>query len=280
MTFEPTAAKVSGKVSPEPVWDIVRTRELVQARFGTRQLWAMKPSLNAAVARGVFAQLHYQRARERFETRLAAEPRSASGTQTDAGDAEARLERAFCLIGDDDWNRFVLETEAELVACANSIRAALEGLVHAIYFATGMDQLSGRDRLDVNRVSPEKVLKRLQSALAGTSALAHPLAVLIDDPVWRCLRTVDNLAKHRGYARASLSLMHSASDGWPRMLLTDHPAGVDWPDDVDDLWGLLRLAHDRVSRCVVESGIELNKWLVLQQVLPAGELGAAGIKLG
>lgn len=274
MSFEFADSTEAGKEGPEPVWDIVKTRELVHARFGTEQLRAMGPSLNAAVARGVFAQLHYQRARERFETRLAAEPMSAEGAQTDANEAEAQLEKAFFLRADDDWNRFVLETEAELVACANSIRAALEGLVHAIYFATGMDLLSGRDRLDVNRVSPEQVLNRLLSKIPGAIALAHPLAVLIGDPVWHCLRTVDNLAKHRGYARASFSLMHSATDGWPRMLLTDHPAGVDWPDDVDDLWGLLRQAHDRVSRCVVASGIELNHWLETQQ--PGGSAGSAG----
>ena len=259
MSNAPTVAELSQPVEAEPVWDMQATKELVRARFGSSKVQLMLPSLNAVGTRNVFAQLHYQRARKRFEAKLVQVPTRESGFSPEDRVVHDPFERLIELMSSEDWNLFVLETEADLIACANSIRAALDALAHALYFATGMDQLGGRGGLPLWKVSPGAMREQLFAA--GANNMAQPLAALLNDPFWLCLQTVDNLAKHRGYPRVGFSLMHISQDGWPLLTFSNHPADIKCPDGAEDIWGLLREAHLRVAKTFVNCGIALNVWL-------------------
>ncbi|MFA7270062.1 MAG: hypothetical protein WC073_12005 [Sterolibacterium sp.] len=234
-------------------WDIDETREHIRRLFGDDQLELAKPCLRSVVDRQTYARIHFQDARAKIDSYTQTTLQDASLFEVTFGDSEAWVE----------FNIFLREVGAHLTACVQSIHAVPDILAHAIYYSLGLNQAAGALKArDICAGSVLRLLRREPQLKAITSLLES----LVSAETFSHLAALTNQAKHRSIVFPSLNEDLTGTRekrhmvAFPAFVYDDNPFPQVFADD------FLAVEYERSSRCVVETGIELNA--VLQRHVP------------
>lgn len=234
-------------------WDIEETREHIRRLFGDDQLELAKPCLRSVVDRQTYARIHFQDAKAKIDSYTQTALQDASLFDVTFGDSEAWVE----------FNIFLREVGAHLTACVQSIHAVPDILAHAIYYSLGLNQATGA--LKARDVCAGSVLRLLRRE-RQLSAITALLESLMSTDTFAHLAALANQAKHRSIVFPSLDEDLTGTRKKRHMVL--FPAFVyddgSFPQVFAD--DFLSVEYERFSRCVVDTGIQLNA--VLQRRLP------------
>lgn len=234
-------------------WDIEETREHIRRLFGDDQLELAKPCLRSVVDRQTYARIHLQDAKAKIDSYTQTALQDASLFDVTFGDSEAWVE----------FNIFLREVGAHLTACVQSIHAVPDILAHAIYYSLGLNQATGA--LKARDVCAGSVLRLLRRE-RQLSAITALLESLVSTDTFAHLAALANQAKHRSIVFPSLDEDLTGTRKKRHMVL--FPAFVyddgSFPQVFAD--DFISVEYERFSRCVVDTGIQLNA--VLQRRLP------------
>lgn len=234
-------------------WNIEETREHVRRLFGNEQLELAKPCLRSVVDRQTYARIHFQDAKAKIDSYTQTALQDASLFEVTFGDSEAWAE----------FNIFLREVGAHLTACVQSIHAVPDILAYAIYYSLGLNQAAGTLKArDICAGSVLKLLRRDHQLNAITALLES----LVSAESFAHLAALTNQAKHRSIVFPSLNEDLTGTREkrhmvvFPAFVYDKNPFPQVFADD------FLAVEYERSSRCVVDTGIELNA--VLQRRVP------------
>jgi len=228
-------------------WGMEETRANINRRFGTAQFKLARASIASSVARLDYAKYHYSevsRLLKRFSKKyLSVEPLVAVVS------GEVHIRRQFEI--------FMMKTNAHSIACIQSIHAIPDLMAHSIYFSLGFNLLP--QPLPPEKVSAFTVMDLLKKTVAHRQSRDILRAFCADDPAFRHVAALANIAKHRSVASARLN---EDSTGAREDRHEIHFAafayeGRSFPNA--KLLTVLVPAFEAASRCVVDSGIEINR---------------------
>ncbi len=230
-------------------WHITETQDLVLAKFGRDQLELVRPCLQSVCARQWYAGYHYHEARRLLDSFVSARLTNASLIEVVFGqDTEAA----------DEFNRFLMEAGAHVLACVQSMHATADILSHVVYLSLGIN-LSTQPIAEWN-VSLTTVVARLQQE-ATASAIYALLNDISSGGSFAHLSALSNHGKHRSVVRPSLT------EDWTGAAPDRHTLKIPsfiykkkrYPEvAVKDF---LEPEYDRCKRLVVNTGNALNGFL-------------------
>jgi hypothetical protein len=229
-------------------WHIESTRKLLQSRYGSRQLAIARNALRAVTVRLDHAQYHFgelrRLLREHIDDKL--QERDIYSVAMPWGKEWAALQAGL------------VEVEAHMVACAQSVHSVPDALAHVAYYSAGLNLRQASLRED--KVSLKTLLNARLLYATGHAAVEEELRNLAAEPAFSALDAVVNYAKHRGLPDPALQLEPE-----------DHPApyamqfesfnygGVTRPRV--EVESLLAPAYASVSKAVVNTGNAINACL-------------------
>lgn len=234
-------------------WDIEETREHIRRLFGDDQLEVAKPCLRSVVDRQTYARIHFQDAKTKID----------SYTQTALQDASL-FEVTFC--DSEAWvefNIFLREVGAHLTACIQSIHAVPDILAHAIYYSIGLNQTP--DALKPRDICAGSVLRLLRRE-QQLNTISTLLESLVNAKTFAHLAALANQAKHRSIVFPSFNEDLTGTREKRHMVV--FPAFVYDDSTFPQVFAdeFLAEEYERSSRCVIDTGIEINA--VLQRRIP------------
>lgn len=234
-------------------WDIEETREHIRRLFGDDQLELAKPCLRSVVDRQTYARIHFQEAKAKIDSYVQTALQDASLFEVTINNSEARIE----------FEIFLREVGAHLTACVQSIHAVPDILAHAIYYSLGLNQApESLKARDICAGSVLRLLRREQQLNTVTALLES----LVSAKTFAHLTALTNQAKHRSIVFPSLNEDLTGTREKRHMVV--FPAFVYndslFPQVFADEF--LSIEYERSSRCMVDTGIELNA--VLQRRVP------------
>ena len=230
-------------------WNIKETRDLVRTKYGNEQLELVRPCLQSVFDRQWYAGYHYKEALYLQDSFVSSRLTSTCLFDVVFGqDANAT----------DDFNRFLLEAGAHVLACVQSIHATADILAHVAYFALGVN-LSSKP-IDERNISLASVVGRLrqEAPVATIYALLNELASAGN---FTHLSALANHSKHRSIIRPLLT------EDWTGEALERHSLKIPsffysrkpYPEiAVKDF---LEPEYHRCSQLVVDTGNALNVFL-------------------
>lgn len=234
-------------------WDIDETRQHIRRLFGNDQLELAGPCFRSVVDRQTYARIHFQDAKAKIDSYTQTALQDASLFDVTFGDSEAWGE----------FNIFIREVGAYLTACVQSIHAVPDILAHAIYYSLGLNRdATALKARDICASSVSKLLRREPQFNAITALLES----LVSTDTFAHLAALTNQAKHRSIVFPSMNEDLTGTREkrhmvvFPAFVHDDNPYPQVFADD------FLAVEYERSSRCVVNSGIELNA--VLQRRVP------------
>jgi hypothetical protein len=229
-------------------WNVKETRELVEKRFGRKQLHTAKPSLHSLFERPAHAQYHVREARRLLEGFVGKHiPADASMLEVIFGDSDEV---------NHEFNLFLIEAGAHMTACVISMHSMADIFAHALYYSLGLnlrpDTLHERD-INANTVT------RCLSADTAHQPFARALVEFTTGGSFKHLAALANYSKHRSIVRAGLNERHGETPRHTVRLGAFSHRGVSYPDcGVRDF---LAPEYDRCSKLIVDTGNELNAYL-------------------
>jgi hypothetical protein len=113
---------------PKLTWDIAETRTLIKTLFGRQQLDLASDSLNSIETRKLIAGYHFSEAMRLTDERIAKIASSESPSITH-------------LMEFREDNGVLIATEANALACVQSLHAIADTFTHATYFSLGLNLL-------------------------------------------------------------------------------------------------------------------------------------------
>lgn len=234
-------------------WDIEETRRLIRQLFGDDQLELAKPCLRSVVDRQTYARVHFHDAKAKIDSYTQTALQDASLFEVTFGDSETWIE----------FNIFLREVGAHLTACVQSIHAVPDILAHAIYYSLGLNQApSALKARDICAGSVLKLLRREQQFNTITALLDS----LVSAKTFAHLAALTNQVKHRSIVFPSLN--EDLTGTREKRHMVAFPAFSFDDDKFPQVFAdeFLAVEYERSSRCVVDTGIELNA--VLQRHVP------------
>jgi hypothetical protein len=130
-------------------WSLVETKTLVRGLYGLEQQELASASANSAWRRIEYARTHCNRA-EALLTAFKDQYLRDTPLIVVAHGQDENAREAF--------ERLMIETGAELVACVQSLHAMGDIMAHAVYFGLGLNRM--RDPLDERQIGVRNVLKK------------------------------------------------------------------------------------------------------------------------
>lgn len=180
------------------MWDIEKTRKLVEMRFGNEQLQFAKPSLQSVNDRLSYAKYHNKEIKTLF----------SSFKEQHLGPGESLL--GLTDDGELEFQHMVIKIGANAVACLQSIHAVGDILANAIHYSIGLNLLPGappEHRIDL------KLMKEKLKTISVFSALVNEIDLLTSSQEYKYLNAATNLSKHRHVVSPAFSEDWTDPDG-------------------------------------------------------------------
>lgn len=230
-------------------WDIKETRRLIEYHHGREQLARARPCLRSMNERPRHARYHLQEIKKILKTHM-----------------DDRLEKddIFKLMfplemeGWDELNNWLMEAEAHMIACAQSIHSIPDILAHVIHFALGFNLgvKAPKDR----EINVRKVTASLAKHAPAYVTIEHILRALKDNPSFVELNAIVNHIKHRGAVEPRLSLLPSDYAAPYAMEFGTIAYGeVTYPGR--ELEAVLAPSYEAASHAIVATGNAINEVL-------------------
>ncbi len=233
-------------------WYISQTLDHVRRIHGESQRQLAAPCLNSLVERRYFAEFHYREAKRLLEKFKDSHLSESFLLEVVWGEEERRQE----------FNRFMLDAGAHVLACVQSIHALADILANAVYFSLGMNlRMPTRSRDDIGAAKllqrnpwreDEQEVKELLSAGLNGGSFSH-------------IAGLANRGKHRSIVRPTLS------EDWTGKAEERHELKFPAFDYKSERYqevavaSLLQLEHDRWSMLIVDAGNMINATLSKRQ---------------
>lgn len=229
------------------VWNVQQTRDLVGALHGPETLASASRSLSSTLERREYARYHYGQLRQRW-----IKLKKDASTPAQHWNLIVNNE-----INGKDQYAAIHSIAANTVACLQSLHSIPDILAHALYHSLGGDKTA---KLKERAITATSVRQFLESS-STHSGCAKYLDDAMQGGDFKTLAAITNHSKHRSVVRNSISMDATGADPEPLRLLfesfqygTEHFTGR-------DVLPFLEAEFNRLSKLLVEVGIELNKVL-------------------
>ncbi len=230
-------------------WHFNETKELVLAKFGRNQLELVRPCIQSVSVRQWYAAYHYGEVCRLLDSFVTTQLAGASLLEV-ASDQDA--------VASDDFNRFLLEAGAHVLACVQCLHATADILAHVVYLALGMN-LSAKPMKELD-VSLLNVATRLRHEQPD-SDVYRLLGDFNSGGHFDHLSALSNISKHRSILRPSLD------EDWTGARLERHMLRIPsfsrlqkhYPEVT--VKEFLEPEYNRCSKLVVDVGNALNTFL-------------------
>lgn len=244
--LQDTAITIRTRMGP---WNLIETRDLVLAKYGAEQQELVIPCMQSVRDRQWYAGYHYHEACRLLESFLSGRLKTTCLLDVVFGlDAELT----------DEFNTFLLEVGAHVLACVQSMHATADILAHVVYFSLGINLSS--EPIAERYISLLKVKDRLrqETSVAAINALLDELA---SGGNFAHLSALTNVSKHRSIVRPSLSedLTGAAPERHTLKIVSFSHSNKDYPEVVAK--DFLQQEYSRSSKLVVDIGNTLNAFL-------------------
>lgn len=229
-------------------WDLEETRNHIRRIFGDDQLSLAKPSLGSVVDRQIYARIHFRDAKARTKTYADEALQDTSLFEVMFCDSEAWAE----------YNCYIREIAAHLTAFVQSLHAIPDILAHAVYYSLGLNL--AENILKPRDIKASTVLKLLKNE-PKLEAIANIFDSLIHAESHIYLAALSNQAKHRSVVSPSLSEDFTGTRTEKHMVV--FPAFCHGETSYPQVFAdeFLAMEYERISRCVVDIGVEINAFL-------------------
>lgn len=238
------------------IWDLESTRSLMRSRLSGEDFDSARRSLASAVDRREYARLHFHEIRSRWAKLLtvAATPDGVWDIVL-GGSTDSEI---------DDENESNLHAiRAHTIACVQSLHAIPDIFAHGIYHALGFAAAVKLQKRNINVCAVGKILSK--SPLY--SHLGSQLNKLGKAGEAKYLGALANHGKHRSIVRNAVSVDMTGADQEPIRLKFESFQFDNIKYHQCDVLPLLEAEFNRISKIVVDSGIELHR--VLEKTSPA-----------
>lgn len=164
------------------MWDIEKTRRLIESKYGSDQLALARPSLQSVNDRLKYAQYHNSEVKKNFTE---FKDKHLAKGETLLGLTEA---------GEKEFQSMVIKVGAHAVGCLQSIHSVGDIFSNSIYYSIGLNTLPGAlDEYDINLKSVKGKLK----SIPEFSYLVVQIESLVSSPEYKFLNAAANSSKHR-----------------------------------------------------------------------------------
>jgi hypothetical protein len=234
-----------------PAWDMSRTRELVRARWGDKELDALRTVLRAVTTRLIHARIHFQDYQRLVNEHLR--------QPLEAGTPWWELMWVSDEKGIGASNYFFVAAEGYVYASVQAQHAIADNLAHVVYYSLGwnVDQ-----RIPLSKVSLGAVCAQLERETATSPELAplqQALEALSTAPACIALADVTNHIKHHGGLPVRVGW--GESEQTPYEVLLSAFSRKQQTQPPREVAAFLEETYDTMSRAVVSAGLALNEWL-------------------
>ena len=234
-----------------PSWDMSRTRELVRARWGDKELEALRPVLRAVTTRLIHARIHFQDYQRLVNEHLR--------QPLESGTAWWELMWVDEEKGIGASNYFFVAAEGYLYASVQALHAIADNLAHVVHYSLGwiVDQ-----RIPLGRVSLGTVCAQLARETTTAPELApiqQALEALSTAPAYQALADVTNHIKHHGGLPVRVGW--GESEQTPFEVLLSAFSRKQQTQPPREIAAFLEETYETMSRAVVTTGVALNDWL-------------------
>ena len=234
-----------------PSWDMSLTRELVLARWGDKELEALRPVLRAVTTRLIHARIHFQDYQRLVNEHLrqpleAGIPWSELMWVNEAKDIGAS-------------NYFFVAAEGYVYASVQAQHAIADNLAHVVYYCLGWNL---DKRIPLGKVSLATLRAQLAREVETSPELIplrQQLEALNAAPAYEALSDVTNHIKHHGGLPVRV--------GWgepeesPYQVLLSAFSRKHQTQPPREIAAFLEETYDAMSSAVVTTGRALNDWL-------------------
>jgi hypothetical protein len=175
-------------------WDIKATRDLLTRCYGPSQLALARNALRATTVRLDHAAYHFREVR-----RLLREHIDDKLVERDIYD--------IAMPGGDEWEVLqdgLLQVEAHMIACAQSIHAVPDAVAHVAFYSAGLNLIAKPIR--ENKVSLKVLLETGALRFAVWNPVEACLDAMVKNSSLAALDAVVNYNKHRGLPDPTLQL--------------------------------------------------------------------------
>lgn len=241
--------RIKGTVSPG--WDMSLTRDLVLARWGDKELEALRPVLRAVTTRLIHARIHFQEYQRLVNEHLR--------QPLESGTPWWELMWVNEEKGTGASNYFFVAAEGYIYASVQAQHAIADNLAHVLYYSLGwnVDQ-----RITVGKVSLGAVSAQLARETTTSPELApiqQALNSLSTSPAYLALADVTNHIKHHGGLPVRVGW--GESEKTPFEVLLSAFSRKQQTQPPREIAAFLEETDDTMSRMVVTTGLALNEWL-------------------
>lgn len=241
--------RIKGTVSPG--WDMSLTRELVLARWGVKELEALRPVLRAVTTRLIHAHIHFQDYQRLVHEHMR--------QPVEDGTPWWELMWINEEKGIGASNYFFVAAEGYVYASVQAQHAIADNLAHVVYYCLGwnLDQ-----RIPLGRVSLVTVRAELGREIAASPELIplhQQLQALYTAPAYEALSDVTNHIKHHGGLAVRVEWGNSKASPYEVLLSAFLRKQQTQPPR--DIAAFLEETYDAMSSTVVTTGRALNDWL-------------------
>lgn len=240
-----------------PRWNCQETRQLIADLYGADQMLLARESLNSVIDRRSFARIHFQEASKRWEQYL-----------MDIKDCHPFEILVGSGISEIDNLRFerMLELGAHVHACVHSLHTIPDIMARGLYYGLALNKVAP---LGERAISVQSVTK----AIAGDSTLEDLNGIfksMYSSGDFPYLQALNNHGKHRSIVQTAIWSDLTGDAEVPISLQFSDFTYDKEKHTGRDILAVLTEEHDRISRSVIDCGVEL--WNVLKQRKDANAL--------
>lgn len=232
-------------------WDMSLTRELVRARWGEKELEALRPVLRTVTTRLIHARIHFQDYQRLVNEHL----RQPLETGTPWWELMWESEEK----GIGASNYFFVAAEGYVYASVQALHAIADNLAHVAYYSLGWN---AGQKIPLSKVSLATVRAQLAREAATSPELAplhQQLEALCTASAYEALSDVTNHIKHHGGLPVRVGW--GESEVAPYEVLLSAFSRKQHTQPPREVAAFLEETYDTMSRAVVATGLALNEWL-------------------
>lgn len=227
-------------------WDSQETRDLVMARHGKQQWFALAhPSAWSFKDRIEFVAYHYREAKSMLTNYI--------------DEKLAGVDTMLRLHADEDehdeFSEMMLKLRAQVTAAVQSLHAMGDTCAHFLLYALGLDK-------DPKAPKPREVTAKSVLALmegkADLDQLSLLFRALVSGSGYKRVAALSNMAKHRSIVKPALNEDHTGTRPQRYTLPFEDFVYERRRFDSVDVLAFIEQEHDRMQHLLVEIGAELN----------------------
>lgn len=231
-------------------WDMHATRSLMRAQLNENDYENARRSFSSAIDRRSYALLHYREIKEAWRELLliAATPMGVWDVilgGTTESDIENQNEKSLHAIG------------AHTLACVQSLHAIPDIFAHGIYYSLGLAQ---RSPISPRKINVVRIALEL-SKMPEYKSLSTAFEKMTASRNFKFLSALANHGKHRSIVKNAVSADMTGTDPEPIRLKFEEFSYNGGKYESQEVLLLLQKEYDRISRNIIEAGIEVHRLL-------------------